>query len=367
VKRSFIREILESINNDTISFAGGLPDENLFPIEDLRQASDKVFSRPECLQYSLSSGIKALRDKIAQFYNRTGVVTDADNILVTTGSQQALYVIAKYFSNESIVIEEPSYMGATNIFKMNEMSMSPVPLYHDGIDIDTFEKLYQTAKLAYLIPDFHNPASSCYSVEKRKNVAEIALASDGYIIEDAPYSELYFDEKKASLVELAPERILHLGSFSKTLSPSLRIGWVRADKEIIKELTGIKEIIDLHSCGISQYILSEYLQDIDAYGKHLNSLRAAYKEKMETFAQALEKILPEFKFQKPEGGMFIYGHIEGADTFQLVQKCMDRGVVFVPGDQFYLDGRKTSEIRFNFTKPTAEQVEAGLKLIKEIM
>jgi len=367
VKRSFIREILESINEETISFAGGLPDETLFPIAQLKRAGDIVFTKPECLQYSLSNGIKPLRCKIAELYNKAGVPTVADNILVTTGSQQALYVISRYFSGEQIAIEEPSYLGAVNIFKMNGMQIHPMPLNHDGVDIDAFGTVFSKTKIAYLIPDFHNPRSSCYSGEKRVQVAEILKKMDGYIIEDGPYSELYFGDKQPSILSMAHERVMHLGSFSKTLSPAFRIGWVRADKEMIKQFTAIKETIDLHSCGISQHILNQYLEDDEAYIKHLAGLRRAYKGKMEFFADALRRGLPEFRFNMPEGGMFIYGRFDEIDTYDLVQKCMEEKVVFVPGNQFYLDGRNTSEIRFNFTKAEKDQVERGLNVIKKLI
>lgn len=367
MKRSFIREILESINGETISFAGGLPDESLFPVQGLGEAAGKIFTRPECLQYTLSGGIMPLRQKIAAYYAADGVPTGPENILVTTGSQQALYVISRYFSGNRVVIEEPSYLGAVNIFRMNGMEMLPVPLAHDGPDMKKFSNAFSKARLAYMIPDFHNPAGSCCSQEKREQAAEAVRGTNGWLIEDSPYSELYFSGRKRSLVSMVPEHTLHLGSFSKTLSPSFRIGWVRADEEIIRELIAIKEAIDLHSCGISQYILNEYLEDAGAYGRHLESLRGAYREKMEFFSDALRRILPQFSFHRPEGGMFIYGRLEGTDTYELVQRCMKEQVVFVPGSEFYQDDRKTSEIRFNYTRSGKSDIEKGLRIIRNVL
>ncbi|MDD5406099.1 MAG: PLP-dependent aminotransferase family protein [Sulfurovaceae bacterium] len=363
MKRSFIREILESIDNETISFAGGLPDENLFPIQDLQKAANKVFENPKNLQYTISNGIVPLREKIANFYNKNGFFTKPENILITTGSQQGLFVIAKYFQNKQIVIEEPSYLGAVNIFKMNNLDMQPIYLDHNGIDTQKFDEIYKYIKLAYLIPDFQNPKGSLYTYENRKNVANSVLKYGGYIIEDAPYSELYFDQKSRSISSFIPDNSFHLGSFSKTLSPSLRIGWIRANEEIIKQLTMIKETIDLHSSGISQYILDTYLDDESHYENHLDKLRKAYKEKMEIFTSALKQELPEFDFAMPKGGMFIFGSLEGFDTMELVRECMKEKVVFVPGGQFFLDGRISDEIRFNYTYSTKEQVVCGLKKI----
>jgi 2-aminoadipate transaminase len=366
MKRSFIREILESIDSETISFAGGLPDEKLFPIEDLKEASAKVFENPKNLQYTISNGITSLREKIADFYNKEGFDTKASNILITTGSQQGLYIIAKYFERRPIVVEEPSYLGAVNISKMNSLDMKSVKLDNDGVDVQMFSDAYKDAKLAYLIPDFQNPKGSQYSEEKREQIAECVSKNDGYIIEDAPYSELYFEQKLKSISSMIPDNSFHLGSFSKTLAPSLRIGWIRANEEIIKALTMIKETIDLHSSGISQYILDNYLEDDARYEKHLNHLRSAYKEKMEIFTDALKKELPEFIFDMPKGGMFVFGSLKGFDTFKLVYECMDKKVVYVPANQFYLDGRISDEIRFNYTYSTKEQVSEGLKRMAQV-
>lgn len=311
MKRSFIRQILESIDDQTISFAGGLPDETLFPVKDLAKATKKVLKNGKNYQYTVSNGILPLREKIANFYNEEGFETTPNNILVTTGSQQALFIIAKFFEHQSIVIEKPSYLGAVNIFRMNKLSMNGVDLEYDGIQISEFEKAFQKDKLAYLIPDFQNPKGSLYSAKKREKIAKITLENQGYIIEDAPYSELYFEKKSKSISSYIPNNSFHLGSFSKSLIPSVRIGWVRANEEIIQKLTMIKETIDLHSSGISQHILNEYLNDMDRYKNHLKLLRKEYQKKMEYFSKQLKKQIPEFEFEKPKGGMFVYGKIKG--------------------------------------------------------
>jgi len=367
MKRSFIRQILESIDNETISFAGGLPDENLFPIEDLAKASEEVFKNKKHLQYTISNGIAPLREKIAKFYNDEGFETKASNILITTGSQQALFIIAKYFQNQKILIEKPSYLGALNIFKMNNLEMKPVSLEYDGINIEEFNSIYPSVKLAYLIPDFHNPKSSLYCQKKRDEIVKIVQQHKGYIIEDAPYSELYFEHKGKSISAEIPNNSFHLGSFSKTLSPSLRIGWMRGNEEIISTLTMIKETIDLHSCGISQYILDTYLEDENRYKKHLELLRYEYKNKMEYFVEVLQEELPNFIFEKPKGGMFVYGKLSGVDTKALVYEALKKKVVYVPGGEFYLDDEVCDEIRFNYTHSTQEEVKIGLQRLKNIL
>lgn len=366
MKRSFIREILESIDEETISFAGGLPDETLFPLEELKKANERVYDKARNLQYTTSNGLLELRGKIADFYNEEGFETKAENILITTGSQQALYIIAKYFQYARIIIESPSYLGAVNIFKMNFLDMKDIELKNDGIKIKEFKKEYKTQKLAYLIPDYQNPMASHYSDKKRAKIAKTVLKCGGYIIEDSPYYELYFEKKARSISSLIPQNSLHLGSFSKTLSPSLRIGWVRANPEMIQELIKIKETIDLHSCSIAQHTLKNYLENKEVYKRHLENIRTSYKEKMEFFAKALRKHLPAFRFENPKGGMFIYGTLKGIDTYELVQKCIKEKVVFVPANQFFLDERKSDAIRFNFTHANKDEVEEGLKRIANL-
>ena len=367
MKRSFIREILEAIDEHTISFAGGLPSENLFPKEDLKIATLKAIENPKVYQYTISNGINELREQIALRYTKEGFATTKENILITTGSQQAMYILAKFFENKDITIEEPSYLGAMNIFRLNNLNMKAVKLEKDGANIQQFKESFTKTNLAYIIPDFQNPTATTYSIEKREQIAKIVKETDGILIEDSPYGELFFDKKNVSISSKIPNNSFHLGSFSKTLVPSLRIGWIRADEDLLKSLMIIKESIDLHSCGISQYILNEYLEDEQNYEHHLQDIRDDYKKKSEYFCEQLDKYLPEFKYEKPKGGMFLYGNLEGVDSFALVQKCIEKKVVYVPGNQFYIDKVPNGEIRFNYTHCSFEQIEEGIKLIKSCL
>lgn len=366
-KRSFIREILESIDEKTISFAGGLPDEELFPIKELQKAGKKVLKNKKYFQYTLSNGIIPLRQKIADFYNAEGFKTFAENILITSGSQQALFIIAKYFEHKDIIIEKPSYLGAVNAFKINNLNLKSITLKQDGIDIDKFEKEYQDTKLAYLIPDFHNPKSSRYSKKKRKKIADIVSKEGGYIIEDAPYSEFFFDKKIGCISQHIPNNSFHLGSFSKTLAPGLRIGWIRADKELIKKIVQTKETMDLHSSSISQYILNEYLKDSSKYKQHIKVLQKTYQKKMKFFSKCLKKYIPQFKFKEPKGGMFIYGKLPGINTKKLVYKALDKNVVYVPGSEFYLGEKIYDEIRLNYTHSNKKEIKKGIKRLRKLI
>lgn len=362
MKRSFIREILEHTNSNTISFAGGLPDISLFPIEDLKICAKKVFEDATSLQYGNSLGYLPLREKIANIYTNQGFQTTADNILITTGSQQALDIICRYHRNSTITIEKPSYLGALNIFNLNQIETNSVDLDKDGIDIKLFEKSIQDSKLAYLIPDFQNPSSICYSQNTRTEIANILKSSNTILIEDSPYSQLYFSNCQTPISQMLPNRSYHLGSFSKILSPSLRVGWIRASKDLISPLIAYKESMDLHTSVITQKIIYEYLKDMQKFEQHLNMLRENYKDKMLFFSKELDNFLPNFYYKKPQGGMFIYGKLKGVDTTDLLQICLKNGVVFVPGIEFKGD---YDEIRFNFTNSSFTQITEGLKRIRK--
>lgn len=368
IKRSFIREILEAIDEHTISFAGGLPSEKLFPTQELKESTLKVMDNPKVYQYTISNGISELREHIATRYTKQGFLTEKENILITTGSQQAMYVLAKFFENKDITIEEPSYLGAMNIFRLNNLKMQGLKLENDGVNIQEFEKSFKNTKLTYLIPDFQNPSATTYSLEKREAIAKIIEKNGGYMIEDSPYSELFFDEKMPYISQKLPKNSFHLGSFSKTLVPSYRIGWIRADESLIQSIMIIKESIDLHSSGFVQYILADYLKDDEKYERHLQEIRDDYSKKAHYFSEQLKIIIPEFKHQTPKGGMFLYGTLgDGVDTFALVQECLKKKIVYVPGNQFYINKVPNGEIRFNYTHSTFEQIQKGIKLIKDCL
>jgi len=367
MKRSFIREILEHTNNETISFAGGLPDASLFPNEALRRSANKVLSQPNVLQYGTSTGYGPLKEKIAQMYTEDGFETSSENILITSGSQQALDIISRYHHHKNITIESPSYLGAMNVFTLNHLKQEGVELKKSGIDVDAFKSSFTETKLAYLIPDFQNPTGRTYSSKKRDKLARLIKEYDGLLIEDSPYSKLYFKRAYKSISSLVPRQSYSLGSFSKTLAPALRIGWIRADAKLLEPLIGYKEAMDLHTNGLVQYILNDYLEDMSSYEDHLALLRKEYHRKMLFFSKMLDQILPSFIYIKPKGGMFIYGKFINVDTSSLVEKCLEKGVVFVPGIEFYLDDKNKNEIRFNFTNARQKDIMDGLQIIKDVI
>jgi len=368
MKRSFIREILEHTTAQTISFAGGLPDESLFPLQALQEAAQKALLEANSLQYTTSQGYEPLRQKIAELYTADGFATNKEEIMITSGSQQALDIISRFYANAAITVEAPSYLGAMNVFTLNKLKQTTVVLETDGIDIDAFEKSFQTSKLAYLIPDFQNPTGTSYTQTKREKIAQIVKDTGGVLIEDSPYSLLYFTKPYRPISEMVADQSYHLGSFSKTLAPALRVGWIRANPKLLKELLPYKEAMDLHTNGVAQRIIYAYLQDTQRYKKHLATLRSAYSTKMKFFAQTLDTYLPMFEYTKPEGGMFIYGRLPQTSTSDLVQEALQKDLVFVPGREFYTeDTNKDDEIRFNFTRSSKEEILKGIQTLRSLL
>lgn len=360
IERSYIREILDATNENTISFAGGLPDLNLFPMKELKKASSKVFKNPLSMQYSKSQGNESLREKIASIYtNNFDFPTTKDEILITTGSQQAFDIISKTFFEKEVFVQSPSYLGALSAFKIL------------GLDIKEFKKtsslknsLKQNSGL-YIMSDFINPTTKCLSKKRREEILSIIKEKKSYIIEDAAYSLLNFNAKIKKPISKDYEKSFHLGSFSKIVAPGLRVGWIRTKKELIDEILVSKEALDLHTPTFNQMLLNQYLEDNDLF-KHLELIRKKYKNKMEFMSACMEKYIPSFTFEKPKGGMFIYGHFQ-EDSFILAKKALEKNIAFVPASVFFSDKRVSKEARFNFSNSTKKEIEKGIKGLRDLI
>ena len=363
MKRSFIRQILEVIGSDTVSFAGGLPDESLFPLEEMQKAALEALATPGALQYSVSAGILPLREKLASYYTGMGLETSAEEILITTGAQQALDLISRVYFRFGTVVESPAYLGALNAFSANGCTLNPVTLTVEGLDINTFERRFAITKRAYLMCDFQNPTGISYPPSKREELASLAIRHDGIIVEDGAYMELFFEKRLAPMALYAPHHTLHVGSFSKTLAPGLRLGWIRGDAKLLAPILALKERSDLHTSTLSQ-LLAEHFWESGLFGKHLRLVRSTYKSKCDALAHELKTQLGDFRFTKPTGGMFIYGSFpEGVDAKELAMECLREGAVFVPGGEFYPGAPISPEARFNFTNATPEQMHRGIAII----
>lgn len=361
MKRSYIREILDVIDENTISFAGGLPNANLFPLKEIQEASSIVLQDCSSLQYSRSYGIKSLRQKIAKMYNeKFDFKTNEDEILITTGSQQSFFIISKMFKKDEILIQNPSYIGAISAFKTLNLRINGFD------DIPDLENKLNSNNNLYLMSDFQNPNTTIYTKNERKKIKNILLNKQNYLIEDAAYSYLSFDGDMIKPISSDYGNSFHLGSFSKIIAPGLRVGWIRAKKEFISKLLISKEAIDLHTPTLNQMIINEYLEKNDLE-LHLKKIRNDYKNRMLFMSKCLSKYLKNFTFDLPKGGMFIYGQLNNIDTMDLAKKALKKDVVFVPGEVFYFDHRKSNEIRFNFTNSSYREMIKGIKLISSLL
>jgi 2-aminoadipate transaminase len=377
VPRSFIREILRvAVDDSVISFAGGLPNRNLFPIEELKSATNSLFdeSGKEILQYSESEGYFELRQWIASRYSQTkGIVVNPDNILITSGSQQGLDLLGKTFLNEgdSVVIEKPGYLGAIQAFSVYKSRFFQINLESDGINPDQLEQTLekQNIKLFYCVPNFQNPSGITYSEENRRLVANILNGRNTILIEDDPYGELrFFGAEKPSFYELLPGNTVLLGSFSKIVVPSFRIGWIVANEDIMEKLVIAKQASDLHTNYFGQRIIHKYLlnNDID---KHINRIREAYGRQRDAMVSAIQDYFPQgTTYTQPEGGMFLWITLpEGLSSLKVFERAIEEKVAFVPGDPFYVNEKNVNTLRLNFSSVDTETIRIGIERLGRVL
>src|SRR3990172_11212002 len=359
VPRSFIREILKvALDPSVISFAGGLPNRELFPAEELRAATEKVFSihGRDIFQYSNSEGYLKLREHIAERYRRKqGLDIPVENILITSGSQQGLDLLGKILINDgdSLIMEEPGYLGAIQAFSIYKPKFLPIPVSENGMDTGKLREVMSSEKpkLMYTVPNFQNPAGISYSSENRIEVAEILQGTNTILIEDDPYGELRFEgEAKQSFKELLPDNTVKLGPFSKTIVPGFRLGWIAAPKCIMEKLIIAKQATDLHTSHFTQAIIYQYLKDNDV-DKHISKIRTAYGNQCRAMIASIGKYFPAgVTHTRPEGGMFIWAELpEGASALDLFELAVKDKVIFVPGDPFYVNKKRTRTLRLNFS------------------
>lgn len=377
VPRSFIREILKvAVDDSVISFAGGLPNRNLFPLEELKSATNSLFdeSGEEILQYSESEGYFELRQWIASRYSQTkGIVVNPNNILITSGSQQGLDLLGKTFLNEgdSVVIEKPGYLGAIQAFSVYKSRFFQINLESDGINPDQLEQTLekQNIKLFYCVPNFQNPSGITYSEENRRLVANILNGRNTILIEDDPYGELrFFGAEKPSFYELLPGNTVLLGSFSKIVVPSFRIGWIVANEDIMEKLVIAKQASDLHTNYFGQRIIHKYLlnNDID---KHINRIREAYGRQRDAMVSAIQDYFPQgTTYTQPEGGMFLWITLpEGLSSLKVFERAIEEKVAFVPGDPFYVNEKNVNTLRLNFSSVDTETIRIGIERLGRVL
>ncbi len=375
---SFIREILKVTQNpEIISFAGGLPNPISFPQEELKISMNRIADTygAKIYQYSTTLGLDSLRQYIVDRYKKIwNMNITIDNIIITTGSQQALDLIGKVFVNEgdNIMVEKPSYLGLLQAFCMYKANFVQTKLNEDGLDIEDLKKTLKTykPKLVYLIPNFQNPTGLTYTADNRKEVFEAIKDENMILIQDDPYGELRFtdDEIIPYIGQNQTKKNIYLGSFSKIVTPGMRLGYIIADSEIIKMLETAKQASDLHSNIFGQYLISDYLWNNDL-DKHISKIKKLYKSQAQAMVNAMEKYFPkEIKFTRPKGGMFSWVTLQqGKSAIKLFEKAIKKNVAFVPGDPFYVGINNVNTLRLNYTNADSQTIEEGIKRLSEAL
>ena len=375
--KSFIREILKVTQDDkVISFAGGLPNPKLFPVKEFADACQKVLLQDgeNVLQYSTTEGYLPLREFISErYFVKKGLKASPDEILITNGSQQGLDLVGKVFLNKGdrVIIERPGYLGAIQAFGIFEPEFVPVPLLEDGMDIDLLEKALKVnqAKLFHTVINFQNPSGVTYSQQKREKLADIIKNYNMVLVEDNPYGELRFmGEDLPSMKNYLPESTVVLGSFSKVVTPGLRLGWICAGRDVMEKIIVAKQSSDLHSNYLSQRAVYQYLIDNDL-DEHILNIRKVYKKQRDLMVSMIEKHFPqEIKCTKPEGGMFLWVTLpENISSLDLFKLAMKENVAFVPGKAFYVDGGGENTLRLNFSNSDEEKIEDGIKRLAKVI
>ena len=375
---SFIREILKvTQNSEIISFAGGLPNPISFPQEELKVSMDRITSQfgAKIYQYSTTMGLDSLRQYIVDRYKKIwNMDITIDNVIITTGSQQALDLIGKVFINEgdNVMVEKPSYLGLLQSFCMYRANFVQTQLNEDGLDIEDLKKTLAQykPKVAYLIPNFQNPTGLTYTKENREKVFEAIKDEDMILIQDDPYGELRFEEgERIPYIGMnQTQKNIYLGSFSKIVTPGMRLGYAIADKEIIKMLETAKQASDLHSNIFGQYLISDYLQNNDL-DKHIEKIKKLYKTQATAMINAMEEFFPKnVKFTHPKGGMFTWVTIEeGKDVLTLFDKAIAKNVAFVPGHPFYVNPDKVNTLRLNYTNADEQTIKTGIERLAQAL
>lgn len=377
VHKSFIREVLKVTEDpQVISFAGGLPNPQIFPVKALAEAAARVFEQDgrTTLQYSTTEGYPPLREYIARrYFKRYRLTVSPDEILIINGSQQALDLIGKLFLDrgDRVIFEKPGYFGAIHSFSFYEPAFQSVPVGPDGIAVELLEQAFEEhkPKLFYTTPNFQNPSGITYSTQKRQAVASLLEQYQVIGVEDDPYGELrYMGQEQPSLKCYFEEGLILLGSFSKIVSPGVRLGWVCANKEIMQKLVIAKQAADLHSNYLSQRVVYQYLHDNDL-DSHLQKIRQVYKKQRDLMLAMIDGYLPqEVTYNEPEGGMFLWLTLpEGYSALELFEYAAQLKVAFVPGEAFHLDGSGKNTLRLNFSNSDEARIETGMQRLAQAL
>jgi DNA-binding transcriptional MocR family regulator len=377
MRASEIRELLKLLDRPgVISFAGGIPDPALFPADAIRAGYEAALAAGDtALQYSVSEGYAPLRQWVARHMGSIGVPCGADNIVITSGSQQGLDYLGKLFLSpgDTALVGWPTYLGALQAFNAYEPRYDRLEPEHGNATPDMYRAAAEAAgsrvRLAYLTPDFANPSGETLSLAARERALALADELDIPLVEDSAYQALRYDGADvppllaldiAAKGDIDRSRVIHCGSFSKTLAPGLRIGWICAARSVVQKLVLTKQAADLHTPTINQMVMHHAAEH--AYPAQVAKIRAAYRDRRDHMLAALQRHMPAgVSWTRPEGGMFIWVTLpEGLDGAELLARAVDQGVAFVPGRAFHADGSQGNTLRLSFSLANGEAIEQGI-------
>ncbi|WP_312338313.1 aminotransferase-like domain-containing protein [Anaerospora hongkongensis] len=381
MKASEIREILKVTERpDVISFAGGLPAPELFPVEEMKAVCTAVLSDDgrAALQYSTTEGYQPLREQITARMAEAGVVASCTDVLIVSGSQQGLDLTGKVFLDEGdiVICESPTYLAAINAFKTYSPQFVEVAMDEQGMIMSALEETlqrYPQAKLIYTIPDFQNPTGRTMSIDRRKRLVELANQYDVMVMEDNPYGELRFAGERVPPVKAfdTEGRVIYQSTFSKVLTPGIRVGWLCAAPEILQKYIIFKQSTDLHTNTMAQRQVSKFMEMFDLK-EHIEKIRKVYKTRRNLMLEAIKSEFPAgVTYTQPDGGLFLWVELpKELNARDLLIKCLEKQVAFVPGGAFFPNGGNENTLRLNFSNMSEERIVEGIsrigKLIKEI-
>lgn len=377
MQSSLIREILKMMADpELISFSGGMPAAELFPIEAFQEASHRVLGEGgvTALQYGITEGYTPLREWLVEEMRRRGADVRLENILIINGSQQALDFVGRVFldSGDTVLTGNPTYLGALMSWRAYGARYATVPVDAEGMCVDQIEDTLtrEPAKFIYVLPNFHNPAGVTLSAERRRKLVEIAARHRLFVVEDDPYGELRFEgEALPPLVALDSHHVIYASTFSKTLSPGIRLGWVVAPTPVIAKMVQTKQGGDLHTSVFIQMIAHDILSR-GFLPAHVTRIRDVYRKRRDIMIAAMEKHFPPgVTWNKPEGGLFLWLKLpEHVDSIELLKKAIqEEKVAFIPGEVFFPNGGGKNYIRLNFSASTPERIEEGIKRLARVL
>ena len=382
MRKSEIRELLKVTQDpEIISFAGGLPNPKSFPVEDLQVIINNVLktNASTALQYGATHGVDELRKLIMERACKEGMKVTLDNVIITSGSQQALDAVGKLFLNpgDTALVESPSYLGGINAFRSYEANLTGIPTDKDGIKLDileeTIKKLLKedvSLKFIYTVPTFQNPAGFVMPESHRKKLIDIAAEYNLIIVEDDPYGKLRYDIPPVKSIKAFDDedRVIYMSTFSKILAPGFRLAWVIASEDIIRKIAVCKQALDLCTNTFTQFIACEFMKS-GSMDLHIMKICEMYKPKRDIMINSIEKYFPEdCVCNKPKGGMFAWATLpEGIDTETLFLDAIKEKVAYVHGKAFHVDGGGGRSMRLNFSYPTNEQIEEGIKRLGKVI